>query len=61
MAKPKALISYRYCDESMARKKGLIGKKHTNLPRCRKDCKTCMACIEVDMDGEKQHARIERS
>ena len=37
----------RYCDEPMARSKGL-------LP-CEKDCKNCMACIEVTDTGERQH------
>ena len=40
-------IVRRECDESMARKKGL-------LP-CEKKCKTCMAAIEVHADGERNH------
>lgn len=35
------------CDEPMARSKGL-------LP-CEKDCKNCMACIEIVETGERQH------
>jgi hypothetical protein len=37
----------RECDEPMARSKGL-------LP-CEKDCKNCMACIEIIETGERQH------
>lgn len=60
MGKQNQIFIRRYCDEPMARMKGLIGKKHTNLPRCQKDCKNCMACIEVDMDGDRQHVSIKR-
>ena len=42
----------RYCDEPMARSKGL-------LP-CENDCKHCMACIEMTDTGEKQHCNIHR-
>lgn len=59
-AKPSRVIICRYCDEPMARSKGLIGRKRTSLTRCRKDCKNCMACIEIDMDGYKQHVKPER-
>ena len=37
----------RECDEPMAMSKGL-------LP-CEKDCKNCMACIEIIETGERQH------
>ena len=37
----------RYCDEPMARSKGIFP--------CEKDCKNCMACIEVTDTGERQH------
>lgn len=60
-AKPNRIIVCRYCDESMVQSMGLIGRKQTNLPQCRKDCKNCMACIEVDMDGDKQHVRVGKS
>lgn len=50
-------IASRYCDEPMARSKGLIGRKRTSLPGCGKDCRNCIACIEVDADGKKGHVR----
>ena len=40
-------IIRRECDEPMARSKGL-------LP-CEKNCKNCMACIEITESGERQH------
>ena len=39
----------RYCDEPMARSKGLFP--------CEKDCKNCMACIEITDTGERQHCK----
>lgn len=29
-------VARRYCDEPMARSKGLIGSKQTSLPKCKK-------------------------
>ena len=56
-SKPEAR---RYCDEPMARSKGLIGPKQTSLPRCRKKCETCIACIEIDTEGNKEHKELRR-
>lgn len=53
-------ISCRYCDEPMARSKGIIGRKRTSLPRCGKECRNCIACMEVDADGKKEHMNVER-
>ena len=44
-----------YCDEPMARSKGLIGSKETTLPRCKKDCKNCIACIKINASGDREH------
>lgn len=49
---------YRCCDEPMARSKGLIGERRMNLPRCWMDCENCIACMEVDIDGNRQHVNI---
>ena len=43
------------CDIPMALRKGLIGKKHTNLPRCRKQCGKCIAALKILEDGTKEH------
>lgn len=43
------------CDEPMAQRKGLIGNKHTNLPRCRKQCSRCIAALKILEDGTKEH------
>ena len=43
------------CDEPMALRKGLIGKKHTNLLRCRKQCGKCIAALKKLDDGTKEH------
>lgn len=43
------------CDTPMAQRKGLIGKKHTNLPRCRKQCSRCIAALKILEDGTKEH------
>ena len=56
----KGLVKYRYCDVSMARSKGLIGNKRTELGKCRKECKSCIACIEVDTNGDKEHVDPKR-
>lgn len=37
-----------YCDEPMARSKGLLGK-------CRGDCRGCFCAIEVESNGESAH------
>jgi len=50
----------RYCDVPMARSKGLIGKREKSLGRCTGDCKNCIACIEVNLNGEKEHVVIKR-
>ena len=46
-----------YCDKQMALRKGLIGPRETNLPRCEKKCDQCLAYIEIDTNGEKEHVR----
>jgi len=51
----KRIVSYTYCDEPMARRKGLIGNRKTNLPKCRHDCADCLACIVVYTSGNKEH------
>ena len=43
------------CDIPMALSKGLIGKKRTNLPRCRKQCGKCIAALKIQDDGTKVH------
>ena len=43
------------CDIPMALSKGLIGKKRTNLPRCRKQCGKCIAALKILEDGTKEH------
>lgn len=48
-----------YCDKQMALRKGLIGSHETNLPRCEKKCDQCLAYIEIDTNGEKEHVRKE--
>ena len=52
------VITARHCDEPMARAMGIIGLKRTNLERCKKDCKECFACIEVDSEGNREHTGI---
>lgn len=42
------MIIRRYCDEPMAKKKKLFP--------CDKRCHQCVACIEVDEDGQGAHA-----
>ena len=42
------IVVSRRCDVPMARSKGL-------LP-CRKECRTCTACIERDQYGNERHA-----
>lgn len=56
----KGLVKYRYCDVSMARSKGLIGSRKTSLDRCNKNCKGCIACVEVDTNGDKEHVTPKR-
>lgn len=43
------------CDTPMAQRKGLIGNKKTNLPRCRKQCGKCIAALKKLEDGTKEH------
>lgn len=45
--KVEEYIIGRECDEPMARSKGLFP--------CERDCKNCMACIEITDTGERQH------
>ena len=40
-------IIRRECDEPMARRKGYLPCEH--------DCRNCLACIEVNRDGERSH------
>lgn len=47
------VIVRRECDEAMARKKRM-------LPCENKKCKTCIACIEIDVAGNRDHVRIDR-
>lgn len=42
------MIIRRYCDEPMAKKKKLFP--------CDKRCRQCVACVEVDKDGQGAHA-----
>ena len=55
------VITARHCDEPMARAMGIIGPRRTNLLRCKKDCKDCFACIEVDSEGNREHVNIRRT
>lgn len=48
--KEKTLVVNRECDKAMAEKKGF-------LP-CNKDCKRCLACIEVNSNGEREHVSL---
>lgn len=59
MGKAK-VIRRRYCDEAMARSKGLIGSKVTSLRRCDHKCTDCPACIEIDNIGNREHAERSR-
>lgn len=43
------------CDIPMALSKGIIGKKRTNLPRCKKQCSKCVAALKIQDDGTKVH------
>lgn len=54
------VITARHCDEPMARAMGIIGPRRTNLPRCKKACKDCFACIEVDSEGNREHVGTRR-
>ena len=51
----KGLISKRYCDESMAVSMGIKGNRKTNLQKCKGKCETCLACIEIGSNGNKEH------
>ena len=46
----KRIVVRRECDEAMARSKQL-------LP-CDKNCKKCCACIEIDLEGNREHANF---
>lgn len=52
-SKGDIVIVRRECDEAMARKKRM-------LPCENKKCKTCIACIEIDVAGNRDHVRIDR-
>lgn len=54
------IVKQRECDEAMAKSKGLIGNKYTNLKHCSKDCENCIACIESDCEGNREHVSIRR-
>lgn len=56
----KRIVTSRYCDEPMARAKGIIGNKTSSLPRCDKHCKDCLACIEVEAGGDREHVKKDR-
>ena len=45
-------IIRRECDRPMAKKKGYIP--------CNQDCKNCLACIEINSEGERSHRPIRR-
>ncbi len=51
----KRIVIRRICDEPMARAKGIIGNKTTSLSRCDENCKDCLACIEVEAEGETEN------
>lgn len=53
-------IIRRECDVPMAKAKGLIGPKRTNLKRCEGKCKGCLASIEVSDTGERAHGQPDR-
>ena len=57
MAKSQIIVK-RECDQAMARSKGIIGSRHTNIRRCNGECSRCMACIETDSNGEREHVRF---
>jgi hypothetical protein len=44
----KRVVIRRYCDEPMARAKGL-------LKDCMRLCESCHAAIEVDQNGNRRH------
>ena len=44
-----------YCDIPMAIAKGIIGDKKTNLPKCAKDCLSCIACIRIERGVARSH------
>lgn len=45
-------IIRRECDRPMAEKKGYIP--------CNQNCKDCLACIEVNAEGDRAHVSIKR-
>ena len=49
------LVTGYECDVPMALSKGIIGKKRTNLPRCKKQCSKCVAALKIQDDGTKVH------
>ena len=53
----KRIVMRRYCDEPMARAKGIIGDKTTSLSRCNENC---LACIEVEAGGNREHVKKDR-
>lgn len=54
------VIENYYCDEPMARAKGLIGGKKTNLSRCNGKCLNCPACIVTQTGKDRQHISFEK-
>lgn len=48
------------CDIPMAKRKGLIGKKETNLHKCDKKCSRCIAALKILEDGTKEHVGLKK-
>lgn len=44
----------RECDVAMAIKRGLY-------KNCDHDCELCFCCLEIDPNGQKQHADVRRN
>lgn len=46
--KNKKVIIRRECDTAMAKKKKMFG-------HCLQECKSCICCIQIDQDGDREH------
>lgn len=55
------VVIHRECDEAMAKSKGIIGKRETNMEKCRENCGKCIACIETDIEGNREHVNVRRN
>lgn len=60
--KKRPPVLSRYCDEPMARHKGLIGNRkpqNQTLKSCNNRCNECICCIEVLDDGNRTREHVD--